>query len=1442
MKDRAERGDTLIEVLMALMVLGLTALALIIAFSTSISASQRHRDIATANIVLGTASQQALAQIQENPDFFGCQAADTTETAYVQKWTTLSVAPNYGAFTAQISSVEYWNGTDFTSDCADDPITNPPLQVQVEVDDNGVAYANNTFVVDLPSGDLGIATDLSNGVISQTVFGGLSGESSAGTSGVPFSPQPVVDGLDSGDQVVRNNNIAFTLALEGNPSATISGCNSNDPNGVATFSGCVITGPAATYHVHVAAVGGIPDSDPFAQGQNANSFHSIANVPPFWEVQPTDYSTTFTVVLAGASDKVVFTTPPAGGPSGQGLKTQPTIKIETSLGATDTNQSSTLTLTLTGGSLTGCTSIYGPVTTSADGETITFSEHNGSLTLANCVFSGAIFYNGTASPAGPDATNYTITASYPSAASASSQLAVSAPGAATQLVFIQQPSGVSGPSDTAVFPVQPQVEIEDAFGNPVYSLGGAKVTIGFDPSDTVHETLSGCTGTVGTNTGIEVLSGCAGSAYGGNLELLATYSGLKVDSSPFSISTAVGSLKFESGTPIAGPSGSAFTTQPVVYIYDTAGNIDTGYAGSITLTSTSGSLTGCTGLTPNNGVVDVTTCLFSGDAGTAYQLTASVIVGGKTISALSSLFSPSQSGTATQVAFTNTVAAGATAGSLMSTQPIVRIEDSQGNVVTDSTATISLTASGNGIVANCTNLTAVAGVVNVTNCTFGGAIGTSYTLTASSPGLTSGTSNSFDSVTAGGVEAGVLISASPSVVSVSSVTNVQLTLQVVDSWGNATVSTGTTILSVSSTSNSTVKGGFFNVANGATGPFGVTATVTIPAGATSAIVYYGDETVGSPTISAYDPLTAQAFGSALLTITPAAPTQLVYSTAPLLTTVAGSTFPVTVAEEDQFGNVDTTDNTTAVTLSATNGASNGGFNCGASLTKIVTAGVATFQNCEYTSASTNAYTLTAGSAGLTSATANTTVTAGAASQIVVWSGNNQSTKVSTPFASPLSALVTDANGNPVTGTTVTFTNPTGNPTGIFRAATNGGTCLATGGNPEASCTAVTNASGIANSLAFAASTTAGTYKVTAKITGHSATFNETNTTTNTPALVFLSAPQTLGTPTSTTSGSVTVQEQDAAGNPIVQTTALTVNLTYPNSASVTVTGPATAVIPVGSSSVSFTFTASSTTTAGTVTVTAANAAFATVTQSETVNPTVGTANTTVSVTGPRTVTATALNTTFPVIITNVSTTNSTLYYSVTSVDGEFSAGESVVPSNTCVQVTRGNHTTITETFDASSSRPSGAYTLGFVVDVYTSNRCNGTPTVYQGDATLNVTTGDSEIDVNGGYGQSATHGAAFASPLSAVVTDGAGNAVAGVLVTFTAPTTGSSGTFLAAANGGTCLATGGIAVTSCTATTNADGVANSLTFTANAVTGSYAVDVTMPGATSSPLVFEEENQ
>jgi len=92
------------------------------------------------------------------------------------------------------------------------------------------------------------------------------------------------------------------------------------------------------------------------------------------------------------------------------------------------------------------------------------------------------------------------------------------------------------------------------------------------------------------------------------------------------------------------------------------------------------------------------------------------------------------------------------------------------------------------------------------------------------------------------------------------------------------------------------------------------------------------------------------------------------------------------------------------------------------------------------------------------------------------------------------------------------------------------------------------------------------------------------------------------------------------------------------------------------------------------------------------------------------------------------------------------------------------------------------------------------------------------ITATGGTPQSATVNTAFAAPLAVTVTDVTGAPVPGVVVTFSAPTAGASGTFAGGVN---------------TATTGANGVASSAVFTANATVGTFTVTATVAGVDSS---------
>lgn len=102
----------------------------------------------------------------------------------------------------------------------------------------------------------------------------------------------------------------------------------------------------------------------------------------------------------------------------------------------------------------------------------------------------------------------------------------------------------------------------------------------------------------------------------------------------------------------------------------------------------------------------------------------------------------------------------------------------------------------------------------------------------------------------------------------------------------------------------------------------------------------------------------------------------------------------------------------------------------------------------------------------------------------------------------------------------------------------------------------------------------------------------------------------------------------------------------------------------------------------------------------------------------------------------------------------------------------------------------------------------------------------SSISASAGTPQSTTVGTAFTTPLQVTVKGPNSNPVSGVIVTFTAPATGASGTF-----GGAATAT---------ATTNASGIATAPQLTANNQAGGFSVTATTAGVTT-PATFALTN-
>jgi type II secretory pathway pseudopilin PulG len=1001
-RRQGEHGDTLIEVLLALMVLGLTSVALLTAFGTSISSSAEHRSLVIYNTLLTNASEQAISQIQSLPtDFTVCHPLSYYQnTANVD----LTIPPPYANnYTAEVTDVLWLNPAtmQFTSTC----VVGEPQQITVTVSDsaNTTSYAN-TFNV---TSSISSAT-LASGIANQLVF---TTEPGGGTPGLAMPTQPVVEIEDSGGNAVTTDLSPVTLSLSTPGGATLTSCQGTESLGVVTFAGCSVSA-AGTYTLTA----------------NDNSLTSAI-------------STSFTI--SGTANQLVFTQSPAIGASGSAFSTQPIVKIETSNGTIVTGSTATISLSASGGALSGCTNLTAVA---------------GIVNVHTCAFAGTI------------GAYYTLTASASGMISGSSStFTPSTFGTASQMLFTTEPSGVASASDTAAFTAQPGVTIEDSAGNVVTNYAtSVKLTM------TGGGTLS-CTPTSNSATpsgGVAQFSGCHASSYANGVTITASSTGLtSITSTPFNITGIASKLVF-STQPVAGASGTAFTTQPVVTVEDSNGNTVTSSVGSINITASGGTLTYCAGLVPTNGVISPASCTFTGLVGTSYTLSAAE--SGLT-SATSSSFTPTTFGQPTRLVYT-TSPVGGVAGSTLSVQPVIKIEDAAGNVITTSYATITLSASG-GSLANCASLGAVAGVVDVTSCTFGGLITGNYTLTATTGTLSSATATfaptspgpaaTIASSTGASQSAAVLTSyASP------------LTALVTDTYGNPVPGASVVFSTPLSGASATFAG---NVTSETSNSSGIVTSASFTSN-TVAGTYVVTATMAAGSSTTFAETSTAKTTNDTMTVTGGNTQSAIVG--------AGFTNPLGVNITDQYGNSVSGMN---VSFTAPSSGASATFATGC------TSNPNTYTCVVTTNASGNAtssvasgghtvgnYSVSATASGVSApATFALSNTVGSPATLAATSGSGQSATVGSGFTNPLVATVTDQYGNVVSGATVTFTVPS------------------SGASATSSIyTATTNSSGVATSSTFSAGHVSGSYTITATSGTGSATYSMTNHAGSAGTLTF----------------------------------------------------------------------------------------------------------------------------------------------------------------------------------------------------------------------------------------------------------------------------------------------------------------------------------------------------
>lgn len=116
-ETRDEKGDTYIELLIAVVIIAFSVVAILGALTTSITSSAEHRSLSVEDTLLKSYMETAKYQIQlqPTPDFMPCATVSTYTTGAKSIVFTNSYAPTY---TVAITQVKYWNGTAFVSTCS----------------------------------------------------------------------------------------------------------------------------------------------------------------------------------------------------------------------------------------------------------------------------------------------------------------------------------------------------------------------------------------------------------------------------------------------------------------------------------------------------------------------------------------------------------------------------------------------------------------------------------------------------------------------------------------------------------------------------------------------------------------------------------------------------------------------------------------------------------------------------------------------------------------------------------------------------------------------------------------------------------------------------------------------------------------------------------------------------------------------------------------------------------------------------------------------------------------------------------------------------------------------------------------------------------------------------------------------------------------------------
>ena len=505
----------------------------------------------------------------------------------------------------------------------------------------------------------------------------------------------------------------------------------------------------------------------------------------------------------------------------------------------------------------------------------------------------------------------------------SSAITVS-PDVASKLAVTGQPSAVA--TAGIAFATQPVVKEEDQFGNVITTDNTHTVTAA--RGDLGSAVLQGSPLTATFSNGVASFSGLSyNKAETMNIAFTTNAGGVSSTTSGIIVVSpaAATQLVINQGPSTTAIAGQPFGTQPIIYEEDAFNNVlagDNSTVISAVLNSGAGPLQGTTNITVSGGVAH-----FGNLADNMAEVITIKFSSGSLTSLPTSAITVSQ-GPAAKLLIQTQPSTTATAGQTFAVGPVIYLEDANGNLeATDNSSVVTVSlASGSGTLQGTKSVTVKNGVATFTDLSDTKA--ETISLKFAGDGLTAGPTSNIIISPAPAYQL-LIHTQPPTSATAGQPFSIQPVIYEVDKYGNLeTLDSSTAITATLASGN---------------GPLLGTTTINV-SGGVATFVGLADNRAGMTISLSFSGSGLDVGPSNNIFISPASTAMLVIQTPPYASVTAGNplTDPIVINEVDQYGNIETGDNATVVTVSQASGT---GTLMGTKTAR-VTAGVASFDGLE----------------------------------------------------------------------------------------------------------------------------------------------------------------------------------------------------------------------------------------------------------------------------------------------------------------------------------------------------------------------------------------------------------------------------------------------------------------------------------------------------------------